>query len=280
MQDHAAFFRDAEPKAREDGILPPDSYDFYKALFDYHSARHVAYAALIPGLAVTIASEPPILGAGSVTLLDGAARALAEGLGGLIGIVARFNAGMNLDALRAAPAEGLAATALDAFLAKNMEPLSKVASDFKVGFDELVFIAMNWLKPFLAAIAESVRERVKYDDWLKPECPVCGYFPDMARITGASEGRRYLHCALCETEWAYPRLQCAICENTDTGTLGFLVEEGKTGHRVDYCNACRGYIKTAVLSKFQEPDAVDLTVENVLTAGLDAAAMEQGYSRP
>ncbi len=280
MQDHGTFFRDAEPKAREAGILPPDSYDFYKALFEYHSARFSAYRALIPGLSVTEAPAPPVLAPGSVTLNEEASRALAEGLRDLVDIVARFNTGMSLEALRSAPAEGIARIAIDAFLSRDMEPLSGAASGYRIGFDELVFVALNWLKPFFAAIAATVRERVKDDEWFKPACPVCGYFPDMARITAAGEGRRHLHCALCETEWTYPRIQCAICENTNAELLGFLVEEGNARHRVEVCDSCKGYIKTVVIPKFQEPGSVDLTVENVLTAGLDAAAMEKGYSRP
>jgi formate dehydrogenase accessory protein FdhE len=280
MQDHGKFFSEAETRAREDQVLPPASYKFYQSLFNYQTARCAEYAALVPGMGLNVPSEPPFLGAGSIVLPAPARRALASGLAELLDLVGGYNTGMNFDALRGADAGELAGPVIDDLLARDLDSLKQRATALRIGFEELVFVVTNWIKPFMAALAETLRERFHNDDWLRTECPVCGYYPDIARIAGADDGRRFLHCALCETEWVYTRLHCPVCGNTDTESMGYLSIEGDARHRVDYCDACKGYLKTVVISKFQDPESVDLSVENVLTAGLDAAAMEKGYSRP
>ncbi|TAL30396.1 MAG: formate dehydrogenase accessory protein FdhE [Spirochaetes bacterium] len=280
MQDHGRFFSEAEARAREEQVLPADSYEFYQSLFNYQTARCAEYAALVPGMELTLPGEPPFLVPGSIALTAPARLALASGLGELLDLVGGFNTGMNFDVLRDADAGELAGTVIDDLLARDLDGLTQRASALRIGFEELVFVVTNWIKPFMASLAEPLRERFNNDEWLRAECPVCGYYPDIARIAGADDGRRFLHCALCETEWVYTRLHCAVCGNSDTESMGYFTIEGDARHRIDYCDACKGYLKTVIINKFQEPESVDLSVENVLTAGLDAAAMEKGYSRP
>ena len=44
-------------------------------------------------------------------------------------------------------------------------------------------------------------------------CPLCGSEPVASRVCANSpyQGYRYLHCALCATEWHMVRVQCSLC---------------------------------------------------------------------
>src|SRR5262245_51540202 len=58
-------------------------------------------------------------------------------------------------------------------------------------------------------------------------CPVCGSPPvgSALRIGIPAPGTRYLHCALCGTDWQTPRGQCVQCEKRDKVAY-FHVEGG------------------------------------------------------
>jgi FdhE protein len=57
-------------------------------------------------------------------------------------------------------------------------------------------------------------------------CPACGTLP-VASVVHAdqdSQGYRYLHCALCATEWHLVRVTCSQCQNTEN--MGYHSIEG------------------------------------------------------
>jgi FdhE protein len=82
------------------------------------------------------------------------------------------------------------------------------------------------------------------DRWLRRYCPVCGALPAMAHLVGVDPGRRrFLVCGRCTSEWRYGRTACPFCE-TESHRLASLGVEGEGGLRIDYCEACRGYLKT------------------------------------
>ena len=93
-----------------------------------------------------------------------------------------------------------------------------------------------------------------------------------------AEGRRFLHCLLCGTEWEFPRLQCPYCRNQDQEQHTYFQVEGESENRVDICLACRHYLKT-VDSREME-GSLDFEVEDYLTLHLDHLAQEEGYLRP
>ena len=86
----------------------------------------------------------------------------------------------------------------------------------------------------------------KFDDadWHASSCPFCGYYSDISKIIEARYNVRILHCGFCENEWKYPRLNCAICENNDQDTLGFFTYDDDNVYRIDFCDVCKGFIKT------------------------------------
>ena len=81
--------------------------------------------------------------------------------------------------------------------------------------------------------------------WLRSYCPTCGSQPSMAQLVGTDPGRlRLLSCGCCKTRWRYRRTGCPFCENQNDHRLAVLAVEGEGGLRIDYCESCRGYLKT------------------------------------
>jgi FdhE protein len=83
------------------------------------------------------------------------------------------------------------------------------------------------------------------EQWLRSGCPTCGSGPAMAQLVGTDPGRlRMLICGACRTRWRYRRTACPFCENRDDHRLAALDVTGESGLRIDYCESCRGYLKT------------------------------------
>jgi FdhE protein len=101
------------------------------------------------------------------------------------------------------------------------------------------------------SLAASLRRIVKAfgawkddDKWLRRYCPCCGSAPAMAQLAGADPARmRLLTCGRCATQWRYGRTMCPFCES-DSQRLASLSIEGESGLRIDYCESCKGYLKT------------------------------------
>jgi FdhE protein len=92
-------------------------------------------------------------------------------------------------------------------------------------------------------------------------CPVCGSLPvaSVLRIGGQAGGHRYLHCALCATEWHLVRVKCSHCESTK-GVRYQGIEGGERTVLAETCDECHTYRKQADQEKdpFAEPMADDL----------------------
>ena len=57
-------------------------------------------------------------------------------------------------------------------------------------------------------------------------CPVCGSAPVASVVhIGTSQGLRYLHCSLCESEWNLVRAQCTNCNEHKNLEMWSLNEE-------------------------------------------------------
>ncbi|MCX8999689.1 formate dehydrogenase accessory protein FdhE [Rhizobiaceae bacterium BDR2-2] len=108
------------------------------------------------------------------------------------------------------------------------------------------------------------------------QCPVCGIAPVASVIlTGARQGLRYLHCALCETDWHMVRAKCSNCG--DAGKLEYLsFETAEASVRAECCGHCKGYLKVVSLDR---DHAADVVADDLATLPLDAAVEEEGYRR-
>ena len=110
--------------------------------------------------------------------------------------------------------------------------------------------------------------------WHRKYCPTCGSAPAMGLLIGVDPGRqRFLSCGGCGSRWRYRRTQCPFCEN-DSQRLAVLAVQGEAGLRIDYCEACKGYLKTC---DGQGDEAVQLL--DWTSLHLDIVARDRGLER-
>jgi FdhE protein len=116
---------------------------------------------------------------------------------------------------------------------------------------------------------------------MRPEhpslCPVCGSHPvaSVVRIGGAENGLRYLHCALCESEWHVVRSRCSNCDSTKEISY-FSVQGGTDIVRAEACPECRTYLK--IVHQDKDPH-VDPVADDLASMTLDLLMGEEAYAK-
>lgn len=107
-------------------------------------------------------------------------------------------------------------------------------------------------------------------------CPVCAADPVASLIlTGDNGGFRYLHCALCESEWHMVRAKCTNCGGASD--LDYLsLDTTDAAVRAESCGACHGYLKVISLERDPQGEAV---ADDLATLTLDDAVTAEGYQR-
>jgi len=122
------------------------------------------------------------------------------------------------------------------------------------------------------------------------ECPCCGSVPTVSitRIGADESGFRYLHCALCSTQWHYVRVKCSHCESTKGihfEELEVKLESGAslpaTGARpgavkAECCDTCGHYLKQVAMEKDPEVEPV---ADDLASVSLDLLVSEDGFER-
>lgn len=111
-------------------------------------------------------------------------------------------------------------------------------------------------------------------------CPCCGLLPVASVVRGGGEvgNLRYLHCALCNTEWNLVRVKCSSCDATEGISYRHLEAEGlqrADAVRAETCDSCRSYLKIV----YTEKGAVDPVADDLATLALDILVDEAGYAR-
>ena len=177
-----------------------------------------------------------------------------------------------------------------------------VLGDFDEGIDPLH-------APFVAAalqVAWSVMAAQLDERWAQPLvtgtlCPVCGSHPvaSVIRIGGQSQGYRYLHCALCASEWHMVRVKCSCCEangkiayqgltDADADPVAENIAAAKEGKilskandptkvaRAETCDDCHTYRK--IFNQEHDYD-VDPLADDLASLVLDVLVSELGYAR-
>jgi FdhE protein len=137
------------------------------------------------------------------------------------------------------------------------------------------FLSWMALRKVLAPIAEAFAAW-RGDRWVRGDCPTCGAQPAMAQLVAVGDAReRHLACGRCGTSWRYRRIACPHCPNEEADRLAAL-DAGADGAplRVDYCDACKGYVKTYA----GEGDEA-LLLADWSTLHLDALAAGRGLRR-
>lgn len=108
-------------------------------------------------------------------------------------------------------------------------------------------------------------------------CPCCGSHPVASMLVGwkGAYATRYLHCALCGTNWNYVRIKCANCGST--ADIAYYGHDDIAKHvYAETCGACRHYLK--ILHQHKAP-SLDPFADDLATYGLDIKIREAGWSR-
>lgn len=170
------------------------------------------------------------------------------------------------DQLRAMKPDQLEAQA-DALLAAQTAGVDVAAAPFV-----MAALQVYWV---------DLASRVRVDDIPELDvpgtCPTCGTLPvaSIVRADPRSQGIRYLHCALCSTEWHMVRVKCSHCLTTK-GISYQSIEDGSRAIRAECCDTCRNYRKIL----YQEDDGdVEPVADDLASLALDLLLGEAGYHR-
>jgi FdhE protein len=155
----------------------------------------------------------------------------------------------------------------DALLAARPEAIDVAAAPFLMAALQVHWVAL--------ASRLGAQDIAAFD--LPGVCPVCGTLPvaSIVRADASSQGYRFLHCALCATEWHLVRVTCSQCQNTEN--IGYHSIEGGPGAiRAESCDRCHTYRKIL----YQEKDAdVEPVADDPASLALDLLMAEAGYQR-
>jgi FdhE protein len=111
--------------------------------------------------------------------------------------------------------------------------------------------------------------------WLRSYCPTCGALAAMAQLVGTDPGRlRFLSCGCCRSRWRYRRTGCPFCQREDDHRLAVVAVAGEAGLRIDYCEACSGYIKT-----YEGAGSESVLLADWTSFHLDVIACDRGLKR-
>jgi len=111
--------------------------------------------------------------------------------------------------------------------------------------------------------------------WLRSYCPTCGALAAMAHLVGTDPGRlRFLSCGCCRSSWRYRRTGCPFCQTKDDHRLAVVTVEGEAGLRIDYCEACSGYVKT-----YEGQGSESVLLADWTSLHLDIIARDRGLNR-
>ena len=135
--------------------------------------------------------------------------------------------------------------------------------------DEVILLAM---RPFLTRCMQALLAQIDLSGWSHGYCPLCGGEPEFGLITPAAE--RVLICVRCTARWRFAAFDCPFCGNHDPARIrSFTSGDGR--HRLYACDGCRRYLK-ALDARFADSPLI-VSVDQVATMALDAAAMQKGY---
>lgn len=137
-------------------------------------------------------------------------------------------------------------------------------------------LQVYWTRMLASFSHDEVSEHLGHVD-VPGVCPVCGTLPvaSIVRAEKAYQGYRYLHCALCATEWHLVRIKCSHCETTE-GIHYQSIEGGSAAIRAETCDSCKSYRKIC----YQEHDMdVEPLADDLASLALDLLMTEAGFQR-
>lgn len=117
-------------------------------------------------------------------------------------------------------------------------------------------------------------------------CPCCGSLPtaSITRVDPTGSNYRYLHCALCSTQWHMVRVKCSHCESTKgihyhsleaLATDGAVQDTALASVQAETCDECHHYIK---IVRMERELNVDPVADDLASLTLDILVSEAGYT--
>jgi FdhE protein len=156
--------------------------------------------------------------------------------------------------------------------------LTQTASDLNIPPELFIFTIDHALRPFLRVYASPYANAINeetFQYWNFPNvCPVCGAKTRIGRLRDG-DGRRFMFCDRCFTEWETRALFCVHCGNDEVGTIRYISIENDPAYQIYVCDKCKGYLKT--YDERKKKGSIDLFIANVETVYLDILAQENGY---
>ena len=181
--------------------------------------------------------------------------------------------------LQALPLETLQVQA-DLLLRDAAAPADSVDAAFEIDAAAAPFIMAalqaHWVRKVASWSPDQINERIGQADASRV-CPVCSTLPVASIVSTekAYQGYRYLHCALCATEWHMVRVKCSHCEST-AGIHYHSIEGGSTAIRAEACDQCKTYRKIC----YQEQDPnVEPLADDLASLSIDLLMSEEGFQR-
>jgi len=162
-------------------------------------------------------------------------------------------------------------------LRENGNYINNVAQKLRVKPAVISFLVKNTLKPFFEVYAESTKDYVDQQHWLRNYCPICGSKPFMAELHG-KERKKILVCSVCGYKWRFIRTRCPFCgTHIPQGFKYFYTEKEGKAWRVEVCDNCKKYMKTFDTVEAGEQLIPD--IDDIGTLYLDMIAENEGYKR-
>lgn len=138
----------------------------------------------------------------------------------------------------------------------------------------LHFMLQATISPLLSIHAAHLAESPELKNWACGYCPICGGKPLVGLLRG-EEGKKFLVCADCNTQWPFSRIACYNCgKECPKGASYFTISENDR-YRIEVCDACKSYLK--IIDQRRGHSDTSLEMENLTTFHLDIIAREKGY---
>ncbi len=174
----------------------------------------------------------------------------------------------------------------EAYLENNAEAFQASGKTVELSEEGSLGFAVNWT---LSAVLNAARIKwaasADLSSWAMGYCPFCGSMPAIsyfARPEGPTNeflsgggGQKYLHCALCGSQWRFRRHRCPACDTEEKDHLHYYQESGEIGERIDVCRKCGHYLLGIDLREIAEPPSMDMAA--VAMVHLDISAREKGF---
>jgi FdhE protein len=165
--------------------------------------------------------------------------------------------------------------------APDGEHLALLSERLGTSVEALLFFGRALAAPLLTELASRTDRSAKSDAGLVETpgcCGLCGSPPGMARLR-RDDGKRILHCSLCDGTRPFGRLECAFCGNREHGTLKYLRANETDPWWIETCEKCKRYIKVLDERRLAVDEETIMLVADVATLHLDLLAEREGYKR-